>query len=151
MALTYQKEDWIVFMEDCGELIVAHWQDVALDQATVELDPDWDTYNCIDAQGGLEVVTARDEGTLVGYSIHIISTHIHYKNLKIAEGDVFWLDSAYRRGMAGIKLLKAAEKHLVAIGVDKVINKVKLHKDVVRIFERLGYTAIERVYAKGLA
>lgn len=31
-----------------------------------------------------------------------------------------------------------------------MFNKVKLHFDVGRVFERMGYQPIERVYAKGL-
>ena len=48
-------------------------------------------------------------------------------------------------------MFKHAETALRGKGVTKVINKVKLHFDVGKIFERMGYLPIERVYAKGLA
>jgi hypothetical protein len=37
-----------------------------------------------------------------------------------------------------------------ALGAEKIYQKVKLHKDIGKIFECMGYDAIERVYVKDL-
>ena len=148
--LTYQEEYFIDVMGECGDLIVSHWKDIALDQDDIKLNPDWDKYRDLADAGVLKITTAREKGNLVAYSVHLVSSNLHYKDLLIADGDIFWLAKPHRKGLAGLKLLKAAEANLRKLGVQKIFNKVKLHKDVGVIFERLGYTPIERVYAKGI-
>jgi hypothetical protein len=150
MALTYQEEKFIDVMEECGPLIVSHWKEVALDQDSIELEPDWDAYNLLDCSGHLHITTVRDDGVLVGYAVYIINRALHYASQRYADGDIFWLDQQYRKGFTGIKLLKFAEEFLVGVGVTKIFNKTKLHMDKGAVFERLGYTPIERVYAKAV-
>ena len=146
--MTYQTErldDWRVEAEP---LLARHWREIALDQDVVPLDPDWPAYAQIEAAGMLHITTARLEGALVGYVVYFLAPNLHYRSLKVAEADVFWLAPECRKGTAGIRLLKAAERNLKPLGVNKIVNKVKLHFDAGPVFERLGYTAIERVYAK---
>lgn len=150
--VTYQAENYTDVIGEAGPLLIAHWQDVALDQDTIDLQPDWEKYEILNNANKLHITTARETGTgkLVGYVVYILDNCLHYKQVNMADGDIFWLDPEYRKGLTGVKLLKSAEKYLVGLGVNKIFNKVKLHKDVGKIFERLGYTPIERVYAKGI-
>ena len=151
MGLTFQEETFSQFIEDGMELVIDHWQDVALNKDDIPLDPNWDVYANLCDTGVAHIVTARtSEGELVGYSVCMLSPHLRYKGVKWAEGDVFFLHPAYRKGRAGIRLLKAAEKMMKALGAEKIYQKVKLHKDVGKVFEHMGYSAIERVYAKDL-
>ena len=87
---------------------------------------------------------------MVGYAAYVISPSLHYSDQIIADADVFWLDPDYRKGMAGMRLFKQAEKVLKSYGVTVVLNKVKIHFDVGKVFERMGYKPIERVYSKSL-
>lgn len=148
--LTYRRETIAAIKDEILPLLDAHWREIALDQDTVKLDPDWATYDVLDQIGALLIVTARHEGTLVGYAVYLISQNIHYKNLRGAENDLYWLDPVYRKGRAGIELFRAAEFLLAGEGVQKVTHKVKLDHDVGRVFERLGYKPIERIYIKTL-
>jgi GNAT superfamily N-acetyltransferase len=147
--LSYQVEALGDIFEEVRPLLDLHWEDVALDQETIKLNPNWTIYAKMADNGTLHITTARDEtGELVGYAAYLLSENNHYQQMVQADGDIFWLHPKQRKGMAGVRLLRKAEEFLIECGVKKIINKVKLHKDVGIIFERLGYTAIERVYAK---
>lgn len=148
--LTYRRETIAAIKDEILPLLDAHWREVALDQDTVKLDPDWATYDILDQIGALVIITARYEGTLVGYAVYLISQHYHYRGLRGAENDLYWLDPAYRKGRAGIELFRAAEVVLAGEGVQKATHKVKLGHDVGRVFEHLGYKPIERIYIKNL-
>tara|TARA_R110000744_G_scaffold12907_6_gene38051 strand:+ start:686 stop:1138 length:453 start_codon:yes stop_codon:yes gene_type:complete len=147
-----QQENYWDVLGDIKPLLIKHWEDIALDKDAVKLDPSWEMYDYLANHGNIHVTTVRnDDGVMVGYCVYILSRAMHYATETYADGDIFWLDPDYRKGTIGIRMLKAAEKSLATLGVTKVLNKVKLHKDVGKIFEHLGYSAIERVYAKRIA
>jgi len=146
--MQYQTETFDAVITEIQPLLQKHWEDVALNQDKVKLNPNWRAYQFLEREGALHITTARNKGRLVGYVIYLLSNWLHYKEEVLADGDIFWLDPDYRKGMTGVRLLKEAEQSLIARGVTAISNKVKLHKDVGRVFERLGYTPIERVYMK---
>lgn len=148
--ITIQEENFKDFVVEVGPLLYQHWEEIALDKNKIDLQPDWATYEVLADADKMHVTTARNGSELVGYAIFILTQALHYKQLSIADGDVFWLHPDHRKGLTGFKLLKKSEEFLKARGVQKIFNKVKLHKDVGKVFERLGYTPIERVYAKGV-
>jgi GNAT superfamily N-acetyltransferase len=148
--MQYAQENFPAFIDECGSLIEDHWRQVALDQDTIPLDPDWEKYLAMDEMCIVHLTTARYHGELVGYAVYLLSNALHYKTLEVAEADMFWLAPEHRKGWAGVHLIKCAEASLKDLGVHKVFNKVKLHADVGKVFEYLGHTAVERVYAKGL-
>ena len=50
-----------------------HWEEVANNKDTIPLDIDWERYRALDDDGSLHVLTARDDGELVGYVMHVIA------------------------------------------------------------------------------
>lgn len=148
--ITFQTEPWSDFEEEGAALCVRHWEEIALNKDAIKLDPDWQRYRRIDAEGLLSVTTAREEGKLVGYQVYIVTPHLHYKSSLTALSDVLYLAPEHRQGTTGIRLMKAAEEALVKRGVQKVVQNVKLKNDWGLILERMGYSPIERIYAKML-
>ena len=148
--LAYRRETIAAIKDEILPLLEQHWREIALDQDTVKLDPDWATYEMLEQAGVSFVVTARHQGELVGYASYLLVRNLHYKNLRVAEHDLFWLDPAFRKGRAGIELFKKAEELLRDEGVDRIFHNVKIQNDVGKVFEYLGYTPIERVYVKTL-
>jgi GNAT superfamily N-acetyltransferase len=148
--VTYQVESWATYAPDARPLWPQHWAEIALDHETIALDPDDARYEALDAAGVLHIVTMRTDpaGRLVGYWLGIVQTHLHYKSTLHAVLDVFWVHPAYRQGWAGVQLFRFVAHTLKARGVVKVVQGCKMHKDVSMIFERLGYTEIERVWSK---
>jgi len=149
--LTFQQERFSDAIDEAQPLLVDHWHEIALDKDTVPLEPDWEKYRRLEQAGLLNVTTARDDGRLVGYACYIVAPSLHYRSLSVADSDVFFLSREHRRGAAGLGLLRAAEDHLVAAGVGRIVNRVKIHHDVGPLFVRLGFRPIEHVYSKRLA
>jgi GNAT superfamily N-acetyltransferase len=166
MTVSFQEERLADVRDEALPLLRRHWDEIALDKDTVPLEPDWERYARLEELGVFKVMTARRSGAshgisdpvaggraatprgeLVGYASFFVFPNIHYKSLVVADGDIFWVAPEHRDG-TGYRLLKAAEAMLVASGVRKIVNKTKLGHDAGPVFERLGYRAIERVYAK---
>ena len=130
-------------------LLDQHWLEIGAGQGDPPMGVAWSVYDALSNQDGLVVVTARDNGKLIGYIVYVLAPGMHSKGL-IAEADVFWMDPDYRKALSGVHLLIAGEDILRAAGAKFVIMKTTLLNDLGAIFERLEYTPIERVYRKEL-
>jgi GNAT superfamily N-acetyltransferase len=148
--MEFSEETLSQCLDEARPLLVDHWENIALNKDTIPLNPLWNIYEKLEETGNLKIITARQDEKLVGYAAYVISPSLHYSSQIIADADVFWLDPNHRKGMAGMRLFKHAEKVLKSYGVTRILNKVKIHFDVGKVFERMGYDPIERVYSKSL-
>jgi GNAT superfamily N-acetyltransferase len=113
---------------ECQSLIEMHWDEIALNQEKIKLNPDWEAYHNLEVQDKLKIFTAREDGLLVGYFVVIVATNIHYKDHLFASNDIIYLHPDYRKGMTGVKLIKFAEKCLSEDGVSVMTINTKIHK-----------------------
>jgi GNAT superfamily N-acetyltransferase len=148
--MEFSEETLSQCLDEARPLLVDHWENIALNKDTIPLNPLWNIYEKLEETGNLKIITARQDEKLVGYAAYVISPSLHDSSEIIADADVFWLDPNHRKGMAGMRLFKHAEKVLKSYGVTRILNKVKIHFDVGKVFERMGYDPIERVYSKSL-
>jgi L-amino acid N-acyltransferase YncA len=148
MIVTFHVELLRQCHHEMGPLLQDHWEEIALDHHEVPLAPDWERYFDLDDKGSLSVVTARADGEMVGYHVAVITPHLHYKNTLHGITDVYYLKPSYRQGFTGIRLFKAVNDEMRRRGVVKLITGTKLHHDMGRIFERMGYRETERVFTK---
>jgi GNAT superfamily N-acetyltransferase len=148
--ITYQVEAWSDVVDEMKPLWFAHWEEVAMDHEAIVLAPDFKLYEHYEATGALHIVTARENGIVVGYHILIVRPHLHYANDLHAFTDVYYVAPAKRKGWVGIKLFKFSDRTLKQRGVKKIITATKLHLDMSRIFSYLGYRETERVFTKVL-
>jgi len=133
------------------QLQSAHYSEVAGFRAALDrLNPDWDKYVALEKNGRLHLVKARAyNGTLVGYSAHLVHTHLHYAHVLVAEDDVFYVTPTMRGRGLGKKMREFAIATLKERGVKLVLARVKPHIPQPHL-EKLGYTVMETVYAKVL-
>lgn len=148
MTITYQVESMSECVEEMSGLWDLHWQEIALDRQKIKLEPDVQTFQMLEDAGQLVIVTVRNDSQLVGYHVSLVRSHLHYKSSLTAYVDMYFLHPDYRGGMAGYKMFKFVEKALRARGVDRIYSGTKLHKDMGRLFERLGYSETERLFVK---
>lgn len=134
--------------EDIKELIKLHYDEIAVNKEDIPLDPDWDRYKLLDDKGLIMIITARDEGKLVGYSIFFISNHLHYKSTVYANNDLLYLHPDYRKGLTGIKLIKTSEIYLKQRGVAKIMWHIKFNKDFRILLHRFGYVDEDVIVGK---
>lgn len=147
-SITYQQESLVSCKEDASWLLEQHWEEIALNQNVIKLNPDWDAYFDLEDKGILKVFTARTEDKLVGYFVVICRSHLHYKDHLFAFNDVLYLHKDYRKGFTGAKLMKFAEKCLKEDGISVLVVNTKRHKPFDILLSWLGYKHVENVYTK---
>lgn len=145
--IKFDQERLSAFREEAKELFAAHYDEVAQFKSLQKLDPDWVTYDLYEKMGKLWSMTARDDGVLVGYIIMIVSTHLHYRQLRSAMEDVHFIHPDYRKGLVGYKLIKAALQQMRNLGVSFCVMRTKADQDHGKLFERLGGVKHDIVYA----
>ena len=146
--MKYAHESFTQVKDEIKPLIEEHWEEIALNQDIIKLNPDWDAYAALDSVGKLRVYTARKDGELVGYFVLIVGPSLHYKDHIFANNDIIFLRADVREGFTGIKLIKYAVECLEPEGVRQININTKIHQPFDRILERQGFENIERVYAK---
>lgn len=146
--ISFNVENWSDVKQEASTLWEAHWEEVGQNKIKMKLNPDLDKLDRLNNAGMLHCVIARNDSIIVGYHASIIDTLMHYKDVLAAKGDLYWLHPDQRKGTIGIKLLKEVERTLKARGVQVIYDITKLYLDHGKIFERLGYRAIERNYSK---
>lgn len=148
MPITYKQESLVTCKDDAAWLLGQHWEEIALNKEAIKLNPDWDTYFELEEKGLLKVFTARSEEKLVGYFVVLCRHHLHYKDHVFAFNDVLYLHKDYRKGFAGPKLMKFAEKCLKEDGVTAITVNTKRHKPFDKLLLWLGYKHAENLYIK---
>lgn len=135
------------------------WEDfreIEVDQDKVPMAPDWEHYFGLERLGGYRVIAARSEGQLVGHNAFFLNKHTRHKNTTFAINDMVYLAPDYRKGWAGVSIIRESERLLKEAGVVKIQYSVKEdvkigsngHGTVGDLLGSLGYQFIERVYAK---
>ena len=137
--IQYTKETYQTVRKEIEDLIVKHYEEIALNKEHVPLVPDWQGYKNLEDKGLLAIIGARDNGKLIGYSIFFIKNHIHYNKTLFANNDVLFLLPEYRKGRTGINLIRKSEDYLKALGVTKVLWHIKVNNDFRLILHRMGY------------
>lgn len=147
--ITFQVETLNDCLSEIETLLQAHFEEISTHKDKLGY-PNMDkvAYYGAENRGGLHIVTARQAGKVVGYYVAFVNPHLHYAHKLVAVTDVYYLTPDVRKGFAGLKLFKEAERTLKMRGVQRVFSGTKLHKDMGKLFERLGWQETERLYVK---
>lgn len=129
-------------------MIAQHWEEIALNQDKIKLNPNWDAYRSLEGIGAFRIFTARDDGKLVGYFAVFVEPNLHYQDHLFARNDVLFLHEDYRKGFCGVKLIRFAEKCLQDDGVSVLAINTKAHKDFSSVLNWMGFDKTETVHTK---
>lgn len=133
------------------ELLERHWREIALDHEKVPLDPRWEHYARLEQSGIFHALAAWDDaGRIVGYYAALVTPHLHYGSTVCAFTDIYYVAPEHRQGMLGVRLFQQAEAMLRNLGVQKWAIQCKLAIDMTPIFERMGFTLVEKLFTKML-
>src|SRR3972149_1204999 len=149
MAITFQKEKLADCFDESRELQQQHFQEIAQNKDVLGgVNPDREMYMKLDALGLIHVLTARDDGKLVGYFVAFVRKHMHYQHIMCGSDDLFYLAPSHRRGMTGLRFIDAAIGMMRAAGAQHISIRDKfLSRDIGPLLERRGFKAIEIVYS----
>ena len=114
-------------------------------------DPDWKGLLALEEAGHFHVFTARCDGYLCGYIPFYLVHHPHYRTVKWATADNYYVEPAHR-ARAGLAMLRKAVEALRDLDVGVIAVHDKIHTDREHVgmgdlFARLGFEPIERLYA----
>jgi GNAT superfamily N-acetyltransferase len=144
--LTAAVENLTERLEDLKPFFPLHWEELALNQKQVPLDPQYDVYLAKDAAGEMMLVTLRRDGEIVGYFVGFVGPGLHYRTCLTLTMDIFYVVPEHRGDGGGFVLFKAVEAEARRRGVQRMFVGSKLHKDASFLFQKLGYEEVERFY-----
>lgn len=120
-ATIQMREISIRQMQDLSaDLISAHWRELCKDRDRRKLAPDWDRYYDLERAGLIHSIGAWDGEDLVGYSVNILSTHLHYRDLLLLTNDLLYVADSARKASVGGRLIKATEQLARDLGAHEV-------------------------------
>jgi hypothetical protein len=147
--ITYQEEKFSDVVEEVKVLLPEHYEELTVSK-NFPLAPDWTKYENMSRLGILKLYTVRDDRVLIGYTVMIVGTGLHYKTCLVASEDLYYLRKEYRKGRTGIKMFKFVEDELRKLKVDRIVMGTKVYSDNSSLFEYLGYRMYEKLFTKEL-
>lgn len=147
--IAFQKEKLSQIWHEIQPLWKLHWKEFALHKDSIPLAPDEEKYLGSERAGVFHIVTARDEGELIGYSMFFVDKGLHYSTVKEALPDIYFVHPRYReRAFIVCRLIDETEKVQKELGVMRAYLSEKVHRPAGPVLERKGYTLAERIYVK---
>ena len=131
-----------------GDLLNAHWQEVANYKDKVPLAPRWESYETFERDGNLLLLTVRENEELIGYGLFIKRLHLNYESLLVGENNLIFLREDKRQSRLGSRLIDLSEAALKVAGVNKITFHVKPEHDFGPVLKRKGYTLEEHIWGK---
>lgn len=124
-------------------LEIAHYQDI-------ELDPDWNAYMAMQANGAVRIFTARsaETGELIGYNCYFVRYNPHYRKSLQASNDVIFISKKHRG--FGSAFIDWCDEQLRAEGVQVAYHHVKFAHDWSALLERKGYVKQDKIMSRRL-
>lgn len=141
-------EQYATVIGEIKPLLELHWQEIATDRDAIPLDPNFEQYRAMEAAGNLVILTAREAGALIGYSIFFLIRHPHYQSTVFAMNDILFVTPAKRGGRAGLRLIRESERVMRERGASKISWHIKAMHDFSPLLHRIGYATEEIILAK---
>ena len=145
--ITFAVETLRECLDELLPILEAHFEEVNFDKDQVPHEPDWDDYMLLENSRMLHVVTARENGTLVGYCSTIINTSLHHRNNVFGVNDALYLIPELRGTRVAYDMLKFVFADLKTRGVDHVHLSMKVTHPFDKLCEALGMHLEERLYS----
>jgi GNAT superfamily N-acetyltransferase len=133
-----------------NHLIELHYHEIASNKDVLQLDMNWVGFLNLAKNDFLLVVTARKEGTIVGYFVCAVTSLPHYKTTLVGQEDVHYVHPKYRRQGVGTAMRSVMEEALRQRGAKLLRIRTKAHADNRVWLEKNGFKLVEMMYSKVL-
>ena len=131
-----------------SSLLDKHYQELALNQDKVKLNPNYAKYFELENRGNLYLATVRDDGKLIGYFIGFLENELHYQDCYACIMDILYLIPEYRGTKVGYHLLSFIEADLRSKGVQRWHMGCKLNKDLAKLYGMMDFKPVEMYHSK---
>lgn len=142
------KEVGVNDIIDRQDLLRMHYDEVAKNKSVMVLDPDKAKYQAIERAGKSLCLAAFADEKIVGYSVNIVDTHIHYADLVCCVNDVLFVDPVYRNGRCGLMLIKQTESVAKDRGAKLMLWHAKSGTALDLLMPKIGYGVQDIIYSK---
>lgn len=143
--------DDILAAPNLGALVAEYAVECAID-GLGEPYPRWDTYYKLEAAGVLRIIGAfeDDDDNLVGFICLLVTEIPHYSTI-VATTESFFVADRARKGGAGLKLLREAERVCADLGAVGFLVSAPANGRLAKIMPRIGFRESNRVFFRKLA
>jgi GNAT superfamily N-acetyltransferase len=149
--IEYREESFEEVLMDFMRLLPEHMAEMNYFQKNgAKFDPDYGAYIRGQGRGNFMLITAKDQGVLVGYIVFVVQTHIRFKSTLYATEDLYYVVPEYRRQGIAKRLFEVAEAKLKEYNVDFIFATTKTYLDRSGLLEQAGYEQFEKKFAKKL-
>ncbi|MDE1971166.1 MAG: GNAT family N-acetyltransferase [Patescibacteria group bacterium] len=150
MTIRFVEESLRDKFEKHKDLFTAHYLELATNQDIQKLDPDLERYYLMEDAGVMVSIFMYLGERVIGYSLNVLSAHLHYKGLGFAQNDVLYVDPAFRNGKAGLLLIAQTEMACREKGADIMHWHAKPNTPLDSLLPRIGYMVQDIAYTKVL-
>lgn len=111
-------------------------------------NPDYERYIFLEREGNLRFFLAKFQNEIVGFAVFFIDSEIMQKELISATQSATYVAKQHR-GL-GYPFMKFCDDILKKQGINSVWRQASAKHDIGKVYERMGYTLIEKSYLRRL-
>ncbi len=135
-----------VVAEEIEQNLERHYEDADFRDDYGRPDIDWEAYASLSLMGKCGVVTAREDGQLIGYAVFVIGNDLNHKSQIVASNTGFFIHKSHR-GKIVDKFLNEAERFLKGYGVTKTTYMLTDNR-LGRLLRRKGFNSKFTIWSK---
>lgn len=137
-------------IQEAWGLLELHREELATYKHLMTLKPDIEKYKALENAGNLIGLALYDDDKIVGYSIFIITSALHYSDLIMAQNDILYVHPDYRKTKWGLALIRASEKAIRERGIRMIMWHGKENTSFSELMPKLGYIVQDILFSKEL-
>jgi predicted GNAT superfamily acetyltransferase len=134
-------------LANASELFSEHWEEIALNKQVMVLKPDEGKYRAAEANGMLLILAAFEGEKVVGYSVNVVTNHLHYADLITCSNDLLFVTEGKRNGRLGLQLIRATEKEAKQRGARLMLWHAKPGTPLEKMMPRLSYGVQDIIFS----
>jgi predicted GNAT superfamily acetyltransferase len=138
------------FMQANLDLGREHYDEIARNKQIMVFNPDIERFQDIENSGLLLSIAAFDGDKMVGYSVTILSNHLHYANLNCAYNDMLYVHPDYRKGRVGLQLIRETQQRAKARGAQFMTWHAKESTPLAALLPKLGCKVQDIIFSEEL-
>ena len=131
-------------------LLPYHYEELAKFKDIAALKPDLERYLRFEQVGALLCLVADLDGELVGYSVNVLQTNLHYSDLGFCQNDVLYVAPEHRRSRAYLALRRETLRRAKARGAALMLWHAKEGTPLNEILPRQGCVVLDVIWAERL-
>jgi predicted GNAT superfamily acetyltransferase len=151
MSSTYEiVESSIAALQEAHPLFVRHYDELTTNKGLMVLKPDWGRYFVLEEAGKLLVLVAYAGDDMVGYSVNLLDTNLHYADLAVCTNDLLFVLPEHRVSPLGLRLMKHTREGGRRSGAAMMVWHAKEHSPLSKLLSRKQLKVQDIIYSEPL-